>query len=254
MNENKNPIRKHSLRQTALRRIRSSLFFPFALAGVGLCHAKSLGAMPQAQPATQAQPVSIKIANAPVPMRILVLSPADSDSELQVICLFASDPSNTLHGSLVEMNEKLRGLLDRVRNPDLFRGELGETLIITPASGTIAAKKLLIIGLGDSETFSPARMDLVGSIVYRESKRLEIAHPYFAATVRDGGVTKFGASEISEQVTKGFLRAAATERILSAENNSQVKTIQDLTFLAGSQFAESTRAGIERAIAVSSGK
>jgi len=46
-------------------------------------------------------------------------------TDLQVICLFRSSPVNTLHGSLSEVNERLHGLLDRVRNPELFRRELG---------------------------------------------------------------------------------------------------------------------------------
>jgi hypothetical protein len=33
--------------------------------------------------------------------------------------------------------------------------ELGETLLLAPPAGSLGAKKLLIIGLGDSRTFSP---------------------------------------------------------------------------------------------------
>src|SRR5271154_4361005 len=102
----------------------------------------------------------IDVAHAPFPIQILVESPAETVTDLQVICLFRSSPVNTLHGSLTEMNEKLKGLLDRVRGPDLFRGELGETLLITPPKDSLGAKKLLIIGLGDSQSFSPQRMQL----------------------------------------------------------------------------------------------
>jgi len=87
-------------------------------------------------------PLPIDIANAPIPMHILVESPAETDTDLQVICLFRSSPANTLHGSLVEMNDKLKGLLDRVRNPNLFRGELGETLLLRPPKGSLGARKL----------------------------------------------------------------------------------------------------------------
>ena len=98
----------------------------------------------------QASPSVVDIANAPIPIRILIQSPAETKTDLQVICLFRSSPVNTLHGSLAETNEKLKGLLDRVRKPELFGGEPGETLLIGPPKGSIAAKKLLIIGLGDS--------------------------------------------------------------------------------------------------------
>jgi hypothetical protein len=101
----------------------------------------------------QIQPAPIDIPNAPVPIQVLVQSPADTNTDLQVICLFRSSPENTLHGSLLETNEKLKGLLDRVRNPKLFRGEFGETLLLAPPKGSLGAKKLLIIGLGTRRRF-----------------------------------------------------------------------------------------------------
>src|ERR1700722_2199096 len=102
----------------------------------------------------QTPPVPIEVPNSPIPVQILAQSPADTTTDLQVICLFRSSPANTLHGSLLEMNQKLQGLLDRIRNPNLFRGELGESILLTPPKSQLGAKRLLIIGLGDSQTFS----------------------------------------------------------------------------------------------------
>ncbi len=197
---------------------------------------------------TQTQPAPIDIPHSPVPIQVLVQSPADTNTDLQVICLFRSSPVNTLHGSLVEANEKLKGLLDRVRNPKLFRGELGETLLLAPPKGSLGAKKLLIIGLGDSQTFSPDRMELVGEILYSEASRLGVAHPFFAPTILDGGVAKFATGQISEQVAHGFLRAAAIDKALKDAGASASPSVGALTFLAGAPHANDTRDGIEKAI------
>lgn len=202
----------------------------------------------------QTQPAHIDIANAPIPMRILVQSPADTRTDLQVICLFRSSPVNVLHGSLVEMNEKLKGLLERIRKPELFGGELGETLLLAPPEGSLGAKRLLIIGLGDSQTFSPQRMQLVGQILYVEASRLGIAHPYFAPTILDGGVTKFATGQIAEQVIDGFLRGAATDQALRDANAPAGQPVTALTFLAGAAHASDTREGIEKAISAASRK
>jgi hypothetical protein len=86
------------------------------------------------------------------------------------------------------LNEKPEGLLDAIRVPDSFRGDLGETIVLVSPRGSLEANKLLIIGLGDSETYTPKRMDLVGSIVFREANRMGIRHPFFALTALDGGV------------------------------------------------------------------
>lgn len=181
------------------------------------------------------------------PIEVLVKGPADTETELQVFCLFQSDPANTLHGSLSEMNRNLHGLLDRLRTPSLFRGELGETLLITPKGGRIAAQKLLVIGLGDSRTFTPARMSLVGEIVFAEANRLGVKQAFFAPTVLDGGVSGFNTGDVAEEFTRGFLRAHDVEAELKAEGESTRESIDKLTFLAGAAHASETRAGIEKA-------
>jgi|SRR5271163_2036156 len=199
--------------------------------------------------AAQAKPAEFQVSNAPIPTRVLVQSPAETGAELQIIGLFESAPENTLHGSLTEMNEKLKGLLDKIRKPELFRGELGETILIVPPAGSLAARRLLIIGLGDSENFTPLRMDFVGSIVYRESNRLGIAHPFFAPTILDGGVTKFNTGQVAESFYGGFLRAARTEKMLKEAGASQGQALQDLTFLAGPTHAADTQHALEQVVA-----
>jgi hypothetical protein len=207
-----------------------------------------------ASPMAQAQQASIDIKGAPIPLRILAQSPADTSTDLQVICLFRSSPVNTLHGSLTEMNEKLKGLLDRIRKPELFRGELGETLLIAPPKDTLGASKLLIVGLGDSQSFSPQRMQLVGEILYSEARQIGVAHPFFAPTILDGGVAKFTTGEVAEQVIAGFLRAVATDEVLREANASAGQGVAALTFLAGPKNVSSTREGIEKAIAAAARK
>jgi hypothetical protein len=208
--------------------------------------------------AAQTAPTVVDVANATVPIQIMAKSPADTATDLQVICLFRSEPGNTLHGSLIEINDKLKGLLDRVRKPELFAGELGETLLIAPPNAPhnsgLAAKKLLVIGLEDSAIFSPGRMQLVGEVLYRESSNLGVAHPFFAPTVLDGGVAKFTTGQVAEQVIRGFLRAAQTDKLLRDAGAWGGSRVTALTYLAGAKNMDSTREGIERAITASAGK
>ena len=199
-------------------------------------------------------PGAVDVANAPIPIQILARSPADTETDLQVICLFRSSAANTLHGSLAETNEKLKGLLDRIRKPELFGGEFGETLLIVPPKNSLGAKKLLIIGLGDSQTFSPQRMELVGQVLYREAGNLGIAHPFFAPTILDGGVAKFTTGQVAEEVISGFLRAAMTDQILRDANASGAVHVSALTYLAGAKNIGSTREGIEKALAAAARK
>ena len=184
------------------------------------------------------------------PLRVTVLaqSPAETTTELQIICLFQSIPANTLHGSLVETNEKLHGLLDQIRKPGLFNGDLGETILIAPPAGTLTAKKLLIIGLGDSATFTPDRMYLIGKIAFREANRLGISYPFFAPTILDGGVTGFSTGDVAEQIVHGFRDALAAETLLQASHAASPTSVKDFTFLAGAKNVAITQSGIDRTL------
>jgi hypothetical protein len=210
------------------------------LATASCCFLLLQGSLPCAE-AQPRQPPSLAT-------EVIVKSPADTDTELQAICLFLSDPSNTLHGSLVEMNQKLGGLLDRIRTPARFGGELGETLLIVPGAGSLSARRLLIVGLGDSRTFTPARMNLVGEVVFGEANRLHVTHPFFAPTILDGGVTGFSTGEVAEQFMRGFLRARDLEFDLKAQGVSAGESVESLSFLAGAAHAADTQAGIKKAV------
>ncbi len=107
-----------------------------------------------------------------------------------------------------------------------------------PATGKMPAKRLLIIDLGDSQSYTPQRMELVGSIVYREARRLGVESPFFAPTVLDGSVTGFGTDETAEWFIRGFLHAAVTQKQLVSAGDSGGVTIRELTFLAGAQHAK----------------
>jgi hypothetical protein len=193
---------------------------------------------------TVAEGARLPVTGAPLPMDVLVESPAAAPGELQVICLFRSEPENKLTASLALLDSKLGGALTQVRKPTLFRGDLGETLLLTPPAGEIAAKRLLIVGLGDRASFTVANEELVGSIVYTESERLGIAAPSFAPTLLDGGKTGLGTGEVGAAFLRGFLRARATAQTLAAAKQVPELQVKRLTFLAGTTHALDTQRGL----------
>jgi hypothetical protein len=76
-----------------------------------------------------------------------------------------------------------------------------------------------------------------------------VARPFLAPTILDGGVNKFTTGEVAERVIVGFLRAAALDKLLRDQGASDGKGVAALTYLAGTKNVESTRAGIEKAVA-----
>ena len=189
----------------------------------------------------------LTVSNASFPVDVLVESPAVTKTDLQTICLFQSDPSHTFYGSLMEIDQKLGGLLSQVHKSNLFSGALGETLLIAPKPGTIPARRLLLIGLGDLGSFTPEHEQQVGFVFFEEAERLGISHPYFAPTVLDGGKAGTDTGEVAEQFLRGFLRAKASQDLLKNAGGAAGTSPRSLTFLAGPTHAASTRDGLARA-------
>jgi len=208
---------------------------PWLRTSLALCMFAGQAALGQATPSAPTLPVAL-----------LVQSPADTRTDLQIFCLFRSAPA--MHGSLVEMNGKLDGLLVLLQKPGLFSAELGETVLLAPALGALGAKRVLIVGLGDAATFTPERMYLVGKIALREADRLGVAHPFFAPAILDGGVSGFSTGAVAEQVVRGFRDALATQALLRAQGAAGPLAVEDFTFLAGEAHAADTQSGIDRAL------
>jgi hypothetical protein len=198
----------------------------------------------QTPPPALALGTRLPIPNNVLPADVLVQGPTEAPGDLQIICLFQSDPENKLLASLASMDQQLGGVLTQVRTHGLFRGDLGETMLLTPKPGVIAAHRLLIIGLGDRTTFTAQREELVGEIAYAESERLGVSAPTFAPTVIDGGFTGTDTGTIGSDFMKGFLRGRAIAAALYAAHTGPSPKVSRITFLAGPAHALDTQKGL----------
>lgn len=194
--------------------------------------------------AQTAEGTRLPVAGAEIPVDVLVEAPSVAQGDLQIICLFASTPSNKLMASLATLDGQLDGALSEVRTPSLFRGTLGETMLLTPKAGSIGAKRLLIIGLGDRESFTAALEEFVGETAYAESERLGVATPTFAPTILDGGKTGIDTGATGAAFLRGFLRARRIALALHASANGPEPVVKRLTFLAGTMHALDTQRGM----------
>src|ERR1700759_2654693 len=75
---------------------------------------------------------------------IKIIGPYGEPADLQIICLFKHKASgDTYQGVAKDTDDHLRGILSALRNRGEFVGELGETFLFTPPSGSIPAKRFM---------------------------------------------------------------------------------------------------------------
>lgn len=186
----------------------------------------------------------------------MVQSPSSEIAPLQIACVFEytegdifnSPPAlPAMQNGMVHLDAALKGLITEVRKSGKFTGHAFETLLITPPAGSIGAKKLLLIGLGDRNAFTPGLMTVVGSIAMREALRLGVESYAFASDLKDGGIDSPTAL-IAENVVRGSFEAYRTEEWLKGKKMSDFKPLKKITLLAGQAFYTVAGDGIKKAI------
>lgn len=185
-----------------------------------------------------------------------VQSPSAQETPLQIVCLFEytegdiyqSPPAlpKELNG-MVHVDEALHGLITELRKTSKFEGKALETLLITPPANTIAAKKLLLIGLGQRNDFQPELMRMVGITGMREALRLGLTSYSHASDLKDAGISSPTAA-VAGNVIQGAVEAYRTQAYLKKQNASNALTVTKVTLLTGPAYFEDSKDGIKKAI------
>ena len=169
-----------------------------------------------------------------------MIGPYTQPADLQIICLFKHKPSgDTYQGAAKETDSHLGGILSALRNRGEFVGELGETFLFTPPSGTIPAKRFMVIGLGDEKDLSLNSLRVVGRVAAREAVRLKASHVAWAPVIRDEGNTVIEVGQGDRAFVEELLSAYDTEQRLQAQGLAPKFKIEDVVIEAGPSFFDS---------------
>src|SRR5258708_7397915 len=174
-----------------------------------------------ARPDEPKEEVKEKALDAPhkVKVKVRMEGPYTADVPLQVVCYFKYTPEGAkkMTGAPVELDKKLGGGIAALRERGEFVGGEGETLLLIPPKGSIKAKALLLVGVGDEAALSLPVMERVGRVSLREAARLGIGRVAYAPLIRDQGNSRFPAGDVAEAFLRGVLLAYDTEKRLQQE-------------------------------------
>jgi len=186
----------------------------------------------------------------------LVQGPSAAAADLQIACVFEYTEGDIFNppalpanlNGMVHLDDALKGIITDLRKNGKFKGHALETLLIAPPKGTLASKKLLLIGLGDRNKFTPEVMKNVGSVAVREALRLDVASVSFASDIKDAGIDSPTAL-VATNVVLGFFDAYRTQTYLENKKLSGKTSLKKLILLAGPAFYNVAGEGIKEAIA-----
>jgi hypothetical protein len=180
---------------------------------------------------------------------VKVIGPYSEPADLQIICLFKHKASgDTYQGAAKDTDQHLHGLLSALRNRGEFVGELGETILFTPPSGSIPAKRFMIIGLGDEKDLSLDSLRVIGRVAAREAVRLQAKHVAWAPVIRDEGNTMIDVGEGDRAFIEQMISAYDTEKRLQEQELAPAFSIEDVVIEAGPTYFEGAAKQIEAGI------
>ncbi len=185
----------------------------------------------------------------------LVQGPSAAVADLQIACVFEYTDGDIFNppalpkdlNGMVHLDEALKGIITDVRKSGKFKGHALETLLIAPPKGSLASKKLLLIGLGDRNSFDAELMKEVGSVAMREALKLQVATASFASDLKDAGIDSPTAL-VAENVVLGAFDAYRAQSYLKGKNYSDELKLKKLILLAGPSFFAVAGGGIQDAI------
>src|SRR4051794_34722833 len=208
--------------------------------------------IPGVRPEAVAQDVKEQSIGAPhgVAIKVRMEGPYTAETPLQVVCYFRYTPDRAkrMTGAPVELDKELGGVIAALRERGEFEGSEIETFLLIPPQGSIKAKALLLVGLGEEDSLSLARMERVGRVALREASRLGVSRVAFAPLIRDQGNTKIGTGDVESAVVKGMLLAYDTERRLQKEGLNTEWTLEGWEVEAGPAYFDETVIGVKRGV------
>ncbi len=185
-----------------------------------------------------------------------VQSPSAEETPLQIVCLFEyteGDLTNSppalpaAANGMVHVDAALQGMITDLRRSGKFAGHALETLLITPPPGSMPAKKLLLIGLGNLKDFTPELMTGVGRTGMREALRLGVSSYAHASDLKDAGIDS-PTGTVAVNVIKGAIDAYETALYLNSKQAGPAPSVTGLTLLAGPAFFAPTSEAVKNYI------
>jgi hypothetical protein len=185
----------------------------------------------------------------------LVQGPSAAKADLQIACVFEYMEGDIFNppalpkelNGMVHLDEALKGIITEVRKKGQFKGHALETLLINPPKGSLASGKLLLIGLGNRNSFDAGLMKEVGSVAMREALKLQVHTVSFASDIKDAGIDSPTAL-VAENVVLGAFDAYRAQSYLNTQHLSDKMKLKKLILLAGPSFFTVAGGGIQDAI------
>jgi len=180
---------------------------------------------------------------------VVAWGPAQAEVDLSVACMFEHEMGHDgmagarMTGGLLALDHALGGQLARLRTVGAFRAQPMETLLVTMPPPGVAARAVLVIGLGDPATLDGDMLRRATRVAMREAIRFGAVSMAFAPSVLDGGHTDNAALDMQEVMLDGMVGALRAEHLLASAGLAGVPALRHCSFDVGAARVQGAAEG-----------
>lgn len=186
---------------------------------------------------------------------VVAWGPAQADVDFSVACMFEHELAGApLAGGLLGLDQALAGQLTQLRASGAFRAQPMETLLISLPPASVAARALLVIGLGAPESLDGERLHRATRVAMREAIRHGARSMAFAPSVLDGGHTDNAGLDMPRVMIEGMLSALRAEHVLAVAGLAPPPSLQHCTFDVGAPRLHSSGQAFAAAFSAFTGR
>jgi hypothetical protein len=165
---------------------------------------------------------------------VVAWGPAQASVDLSVACMFEHEMTGAgMSGGLLALDQALGGHLARLRQAGAFRAQPMETLLITMPPPGVAARAVLVIGLGDPAALDGDLLRRATRVALREAIRSGARALAFAPSVLDAGHTDNAALDMQVVMLDGMLGALRAEHMPAEAGLAGAPALRHCSFDVG---------------------
>lgn len=179
---------------------------------------------------------------------VVAWGPAQAGVDLSVACMFEHEMAGAaMAGGLLALDTALGGQLSHLRSIGAFRAQPMETLLVTSPPPGVAARAVLVIGLGDPALLDGDVLRRATRVAMREAIRFGAVSMAFAPSVLDAGHTDNAPLDMQHVMLDGMLGALQAEHMLAEAGLAAAPALRHCSFDVGAPRAQAAGAGFAAA-------
>lgn len=173
-----------------------------------------------------------------VSVEVAVRDAVTAEVDLSCACMFSHEVGEGPTGGLAHLDATLGHAATLLRREGHFAAAEGETLLIPRPPSGIAARQVLLIGLGAPEVWTPQVMARAVATAVGFAGALKASSVAFAPGMLDGGLPGSATSGAPEAMVAGLVQALDLQARLHALDFSDAPVLKRWVFdVGGPRFA-----------------